>query len=58
MYIETSSNNHGENVCVSFERTHIIQFTIITFSYKRFSVAGSNKAMGRCRIQLLIKDNT
>ena len=29
MYIETSSNNHGKNVFVSFERTDIIQTAII-----------------------------
>ena len=31
MYIETSSNNHGSNVYVSWERTDIIQITNITF---------------------------
>ena len=31
MYIETSSNNHGPNVFVSWERTDIIQITNITF---------------------------
>ena len=31
MYIETSSNNHGNNVFVGFERTDIIQITNITF---------------------------
>ena len=31
MYIETSSNNHGPNVFVSWERTDIIQISIITF---------------------------
>ena len=31
MYIETSSNNHGENVFVSWERVDIIQITNITF---------------------------
>ena len=36
MYIETSSNNNGENVFVSWERTHIIQITNITFYYNRF----------------------
>ena len=30
MYIETTSNNHGNNVFVSFERTDIIQITNIT----------------------------
>ena len=31
MYIESSSNNFGNNVFVSFERTDIIQVTNITF---------------------------
>ena len=31
LYIETSSNNHGEGVYCSFERTDIIQFSKITF---------------------------
>ena len=31
MYIETSSNNHGSNVFVSWERTDIIQISNITF---------------------------
>ena len=38
MYKETSSNNHGENVSVSWERTVIIQITNITFYYNRFSI--------------------
>ena len=31
MYIEKSSNNHGDDVIVSFERSDIIQITTITF---------------------------
>ena len=31
MYIETSSNNHGSDVSVSWERTDIIQISNITF---------------------------
>ena len=61
MYIETSSNNHGnDNVFVSFERTDIIQITNITFYYNRFSILTniSLKSMGRIRIQLLLEDNT
>ena len=60
MYIETSSNNHGNNVFVSWERIDIIQITNITFSYKRFSILtdDSKKSMGRFRIQLLLEDNT
>ena len=37
LYIETSSNNHGNNVVVSFERTDTIQISYITFYYNRFS---------------------
>ena len=60
MYIETSSNNHGNNVFVSFERTDIIQISNITFYYNRYSILtiDSLKAMGRFRIQLLLEDNT
>ena len=60
MYIETSSDNHGNNVFCSFERTDIIQITNITFYYNRFSILTNNnlKAMGRFRIQLLSEDNT
>ena len=60
MYIETSSNNHGNNAFVSFERTDIIQFTNITFYYNRFSILTNDslKSMGRFRIQLLLEDNT
>ena len=60
MYIETTSNNHGNNVFVSFERTDIIQITNITFYYTRFSILTNDnlKAMGRFRIQLLLEDNT
>ena len=57
MYIETSSNNNGDNVFCSFERTDIIQICYITFYHNRFS-AGSTKPMGRFRIQLLSDDNT
>ena len=60
MYIETSSNNHGPNVFVSWERTDIIQITNITFYYNRFSILTNDnlKNMGRFRIQLLLEDNT
>ena len=57
MYIETNSNNNGDFVFCSFERTDIIQITNITFYYYRFS-AGSTKSMGRFRNQLLLDDNT
>ena len=60
MYIETSSNNHGNNVFVSFERTDIIQIANISFYYNRFSILTNDslKSMGRFRIQLLLEDNT
>ena len=61
MYIETSSSNHGhKRVCVSWERTDIIQMTNITFYYNRFSILTNNnlKTMGRFRIQLLLVDNS
>ena len=59
MYIETTSNNHGNNVFVSFERRDIIQITNITFYYNRFSISDVNlRAMGRLRIQLLLENNT
>ena len=60
MYIETSSNNHGNNVFVSWERTDNIQITNITFYYNRYSILtdDSLKNMGRFRIQLLLEDNT
>ena len=60
MYIDTTSNNHGNNVFVSFERTDIIQISNITFSYNRFSILTNDslKSMGRFRIQLLLEDNT
>ena len=60
MYIETSSNNHGDGVFVSWERTDFIQITNITFYYNRFSIVTNDnlKNMGRFRIQLLLEDNT
>ena len=60
MYIETSSNNHGSNVFVSWERTDIIQISNITFYYNRFSILTNDnlKNMGRFRVQLLLDDNT
>ena len=59
MYLETSSNNNGEIVFVSFERTDIIQFSNITFYCNRFSflTIDSLKSIGRFRIQLLLDDN-
>ena len=60
MYIESSANNHGSNVFVSWERTDIIQISNISFYYNRYSILTniSLKAMGRFRIQLLLEDNT
>ena len=60
MYIETSPNNHGDNVFVSWERTDIIQIANITFYYNRYSILTNDdlKNMGRFRIQLLLDDNT
>ena len=60
MFIESSSNNHGNITYVTFERTDIIQITNITFCYNRFSILinDSLKRMGRFRIQLLLEDNT
>ena len=59
MYIETSSNNNGNNVFVSFERTDIIQISDIPFYYNRFSISDVNlRSMGRLRIQLLLENNS
>ena len=60
MYVETSSNNHGKNVLVSFERTDNFQIGNITFYYNRFSFLTNDsiKSMGRFRIQILLEDNT
>ena len=61
LYIETSGNNSGnDKVFVSWERTHIIQITNITFYYTRFSILTNDpkKSMSRFRIQLLLEDNT
>ena len=60
MYTETSSNNHGNNVFVSFERTYIIQMSNIIFYYNRFSILNNDSlnSMGRFRIQILLEDNT
>ena len=60
MYIESSSDNHGDDVFVSFERTDMIQIKNITFYYNRFSIltSDSHKSMGRFRIQFLSQDNT
>ena len=53
MYIETSSNNHGNDVFVSFERIDFNQISNKTFYYNRFSILTNDslKSMGRFRIQ-------
>ena len=56
MYIETSSNNHGNNVFVSFERTDGIEISNITFYYNSYSIL--LKTMGRLRLQFLLENNT
>ena len=60
MYNETLSNNHGNNVFVSFERTDIIQISYITFYYNRYSILTNDslKSMGRFRFQFLLENNT
>ena len=58
MYIETSSNIHGNNVYNTWERTDIIQITNISFYYNRFSISDINlRAMGRFKILLLLENN-
>ena len=58
MYIETSSNNHGNNVYITWERTDIIQITNIPFYYNRFSISDINlRAKGRFKILLLLENN-
>ena len=58
MYIETSSNNHGNNVYVILERIDIIQTSNITFYYNRYSISDPDfRAMGRFRIQILLEGN-
>ena len=60
MYIETTSNNHGSNVLVSWERTDIIQISYIIFYYNSISILTNDnlKNMGRFRLQLLLDNNT
>ena len=59
LYIETSSNNKGDNVFCSFERTDIIQISNITFTYNNIPSSDINlRGMARFRIQSLLEDNT
>ena len=54
MYNETSSNNNGEDVFCSSERTDIIHISKITFYYNGFSTSNEYlRRMGRFRIQIL-----
>ena len=56
MYVDTSSNNHGNKVFCNFERTDIIQITNVTFYFNRYSFLTNDnlKATGRFRVQLLL----
>ena len=58
MYLETSGNNYNgsnDNVFVSFERTHIIHISNMTFYHNRFSTSKPNKrGMGILEVQLII----
>ena len=58
MYLETSSNNQGDKLFVSFKRIDIIQICNKTFYFIRFSILASDslKAMSRFGIQLLLED--
>ena len=60
MYIETSSNNNGDNIFVSWERTENIKITNKTIFYNRFSILQNDslKSMSGIRIELLLKDNS
>ena len=60
MYMETSPDNHGNNVFVSFERTDLIQTTNIFFYCNRFAILTKDllKSMARYTIKLLVEDFT
>ena len=59
MFIETSSNIHGNDVSVSFERTDFIQITNLTFFYNRLSffTNDSLKSTGRFKNLLFLSDS-
>ena len=59
-YKETTSKNHGIKVFVGFERTYIIQISIVTFYCNRISILSNDslKSMGRFRNQLLLENKT
>ena len=60
MFVESSSNNHGNYTYVTWERTDIVQISNIEIYYNRFSITTDDnlKAMGRFSIQLLLEDET
>ena len=61
LYIETSSSNHGSGIIfVSFDRTDIVQISINTFYYERFSILNNEakKSIGTFGSLLLLNDNT
>ena len=60
MYIETSSNNHGDYTFVIFQRTDIIQITNITFYYNSFSILTNDllKSMDRSRVEVKTDDDS
>ena len=60
MYKKTSSNNHGNNVFVTWEGTDFIQISNCTFYYNRYTILTkvAKKSMGRFRIPLILEDNT
>ena len=59
LYIHTSSKTFGTGVFVSFQRTDITHFGIITFYYDRYSTPTSSTpaSKGNFRIHLLIDGN-
>ena len=56
MSIETSADNHGSNVYLSFERTDIIQMSNIKICCNGFW-AESSKSIGSFRVQPLLVYN-
>ena len=60
MYVETSSNNHGNKIFVSWEKIDLLQITDITIYCDRFSVLTNDslRSKGRFRIQFLLENNT
>ena len=60
IYVETSSKKYGNIVFVRFERTDLIQITIKSLYFIKFSslIRGSLNSMDRFRLQLILEDNT